>query len=841
MPTGFTTFIATNIQDVTGEPLAEGFLLVQPTDGKNVPITARSGGAGGQMTVMPAIWPITSGSIGSGKQIADTALTSPAKIYYRITVQDPQGRTLAVYKGVQPTGSSFNFDTYDTAVPTQAPYTPVPGPPVNFRGAYNSLTTYAVGDTVSLGGSSYISLVVSNVGNNPTLYPAKWAVLAAAGDASALQAPLVSAGIVSVTGGSSVVLGSNGTFATPNNAIGCCVIPEVATSSGPINSITMKFNGPTTGQDVQFIVCDIATPGTFSVASRVTLHPVTASGFSTQTFVSGTDFSPMSITAGQTIGFICGSAPVPYSNSAGHTFWFNGPDPGGTPTAFTSFGGYVDLSVSIAGTTTLTLNPNFAPVQYRGAYSSVTVYATGDTVAAGGSTYVSLVPSNTGNTPSSSPSQWAALGSGGSSSLQTALADCGIIELTGVYTLGSNGTFATPDNAIGCIILPELVTAGGDLSSITMKFSSPTAGQTAHFIVWDVETPGPNGTYSVAHQITLSPSAASGDSTQTFVSGRDFSPLTVAAGQAIGFEHLTAGVPYANASDAPSGPGFDFAGPNPGGTPAAFTHYGGYIDLSVVITPSGAVLSPNLDFLTIGLYGVPWKGKKWVNFGDSYSWNFSNIWQNAVAAALGLTPLVDGVTQYANGGRSMSLSHDPSNWIFSDFMTGSGGTFNAAALAAALSGADLVTIALGTNDANRVAGGYPLGTPADAINAGTACGDLNNALTQICLACPTAKIVGIGPLHVQRISGQTLPSGDFDNWYSDATAEAMIAAYKTIYGNFGVGFIDVGHGAGFNRFNIANPDGSALLFRDHLHPSTLGFTNYYAPYIARNLVNYAFT
>lgn len=60
-----------------------------------------------------------------------------------------------------------------------------PGPPVNFRGAYNSGTTYAVGDAVSSGGSSYISLVASNTGNAPASSPSQWAVLAAAGAAGA--------------------------------------------------------------------------------------------------------------------------------------------------------------------------------------------------------------------------------------------------------------------------------------------------------------------------------------------------------------------------------------------------------------------------------------------------------------------------------------------------------------------------------------------------------------------------------------------------------------------------------------------------------------------------------
>jgi hypothetical protein len=60
------------------------------------------------------------------------------------------------------------------------------GPPVNFRGAYSSGTSYAAGDAVSQGGSSYISLVTANTGNTPASSPAQWAVLAAEGAAGSL-------------------------------------------------------------------------------------------------------------------------------------------------------------------------------------------------------------------------------------------------------------------------------------------------------------------------------------------------------------------------------------------------------------------------------------------------------------------------------------------------------------------------------------------------------------------------------------------------------------------------------------------------------------------------------
>jgi hypothetical protein len=50
-------------------------------------------------------------------------------------------------------------------------------------------------------------------------------------------------------------------------------------------------------------------------------------------------------------------------------------------------------------------------MSYVGAYSGSSTYAKGDTVSSSGIYYVSLVGSNIGNTPASSPTQWGSLGS----------------------------------------------------------------------------------------------------------------------------------------------------------------------------------------------------------------------------------------------------------------------------------------------------------------------------------------------------------------------------------------------------------------------------------------------
>jgi hypothetical protein len=62
------------------------------------------------------------------------------------------------------------------------------GPPVSFRGNWATSTTYAIGDAVFFGGSSYISLVIGNQGNEPDTSPTQWAVLAQQGATGATGA-----------------------------------------------------------------------------------------------------------------------------------------------------------------------------------------------------------------------------------------------------------------------------------------------------------------------------------------------------------------------------------------------------------------------------------------------------------------------------------------------------------------------------------------------------------------------------------------------------------------------------------------------------------------------------
>ena len=145
-PAGFVALTASRIQGATGGPLSSGTLNIQPTDGSNNPITASAGGVGGQITTNPIAIPVTNGAIPSGTFVADTALTRPANISFRLTIRDATGTAISTLKLVQPSsvaGSSWcstasgvttcNLDAYQPNVLAQAVVevgpTGQPGPP----------------------------------------------------------------------------------------------------------------------------------------------------------------------------------------------------------------------------------------------------------------------------------------------------------------------------------------------------------------------------------------------------------------------------------------------------------------------------------------------------------------------------------------------------------------------------------------------------------------------------------------------------------------------------------------------------------------------------------------
>lgn len=117
-PAGFTTFVASNIQDASGKKLVAGRVTLFPVNNQGKPISAIAGG-GGLITQAEIVFLVVNGIIttdlfGNAAQVADTTLTSPANIAYKVGVTDGAGVEIQGpgYGLVQPSGASWTLDTY---------------------------------------------------------------------------------------------------------------------------------------------------------------------------------------------------------------------------------------------------------------------------------------------------------------------------------------------------------------------------------------------------------------------------------------------------------------------------------------------------------------------------------------------------------------------------------------------------------------------------------------------------------------------------------------------------------------------------------------------------------
>lgn len=244
--------------------------------------------------------------------------------------------------------------------------------------------------------------------------------------------------------------------------------------------------------------------------------------------------------------------------------------------------------------------------------------------------------------------------------------------------------------------------------------------------------------------------------------------------------------------------------------------------------PAGYVYPLNNIYNQVASF-QPWSGKKFYVFGDSISVAFGTQWQNIVTS---MTGAVLG-TNDSEGGRSLYQA-------FTSYSDGT--TVNTTALATALSTHDFIVLYLSTNDLRGNQGNWiSLGTPTDTpsvpawVQNGTNpptpypysyCSYAQGVIDTIQNAAPTKRLIVVGMYHLQPITGQALPSGDYV-WPSNMTnavIDTFNSALKTICQNRGLTFIDLASTSGINMITLANPDGTPLYLRDHLHPSdTLGY------------------
>ena len=264
-------------------------------------------------------------------------------------------------------------------------------PGLVYQGAYSSVTNYALGDVVLWSGASYTSLVASNHGNTPSLSPGQWGVLTAQGPtgATGAQGPQGVAGAQGLPGS----VGPNG----PPGPQGPQGIGGAAGAQGLTGAMGAQgLSGPMGPQGVAGPV-GMSFQGTYSSATNYALADgVMYNGAGYVSLVASNHGNTPDLSPGQWGLFATGTPGATGATGAAGAQGLQGPaGPQGIP--------------GVAGATGATGPQGPAVANYLGNYASTTNYGLNDAVSFGGSTYISLVAGNVGNTPGLSPVQWAVL------------------------------------------------------------------------------------------------------------------------------------------------------------------------------------------------------------------------------------------------------------------------------------------------------------------------------------------------------------------------------------------------------------------------------------------------
>lgn len=269
-------------------------------------------------------------------------------------------------------------------------------PGLVYQGTYVSTTNYASGDVVLWGGSSYASLMNGNHGNTPSLSPAQWGVLTAQGPAGPTGAT-GTAGPVGATGASGP-MGSPGPTG-PQGPQGIAGIPGVQGLTGAAGA--QGPAGPTGLQGVAGPV-GLAFQGLYdSTVNYALADGVSWNGAGYVSLIAGNHGNTPDQSPSAWALFAAAGAP----GAAGAIGPAGQTGPAG-PQGLTGAAGPVGPQGPQGP-------QGPAVVNYTGNYASPTNYGVADAVSFGGSTYVSLVAANHGNTPGLSPTYWAVLAAQG--------------------------------------------------------------------------------------------------------------------------------------------------------------------------------------------------------------------------------------------------------------------------------------------------------------------------------------------------------------------------------------------------------------------------------------------
>jgi hypothetical protein len=320
-------------------------------------------------------------------------------------------------------------------------------PGLVYQGNYSSATNYALGDVVLFQGASYASLLNGNRGNTPNVSPGQWGVLTAQGPAG----PTGAAGPQGVAGpqGLPGSVGPNG----PTGPQGAQGIPGQAGAQGLTGATgTQGLQGPMGPQGVAGLV-----GMTFRGAYSSTVNYALADGV----VFNGSGY--VSLVAGNH-GNSPDVSPVQWGLFATGTTGPQGPvGPVGSQGLTGATG-----AQGVAGPqgATGTAGPQGPPVaNFTGNYSSTTNYGLHDAVSFNGSTYVSLVAGNVGNTPSLSPGQWALLVAQGPAGPAGATGQAGPVGAIGAAgATGAVGPQGPPVSFLGGWLVGTAYSVGSAVS-----------------------------------------------------------------------------------------------------------------------------------------------------------------------------------------------------------------------------------------------------------------------------------------------------------------------------------------------------------------------------------------
>ena len=300
------------------------------------------------------------------------------------------------------------------------------GPPVTFRGGWLTSSTYAVGDTVSYSGTSYIALV-ANSGREPDVSPIYWAVLAQAGAAGS-AGPQGATGLQGPSGypGAQGPVGPAGVAgaAGPTGATGSVGPAGPAGAAGPVGpqgssgaAGATGSQGPAGPQGPP-----IAFRGGWLTGSTYAIgDTVSYSGSSYIALVANSgrepDVSPIYWSVLAQSGTTGPAGSQGATGMQGPTGYAGPQGPAG-PTGSAGVAGPTGPAgasgpTGPAGPAGVAGPAGAAGLVYQGTYSSSTNYGLNAAVVFQGSSYISTQASNAGNAPGSSPNAWSLLAAAG--------------------------------------------------------------------------------------------------------------------------------------------------------------------------------------------------------------------------------------------------------------------------------------------------------------------------------------------------------------------------------------------------------------------------------------------